>query len=184
MTASVAHVRIDRLGADEWETLRDVRLAALGDSPGAFWAQLDDEAGFGREEWTSFLGAGAWFVARDDAGAVGLAAGLPSPDGPEAELIAMWVAPQARGRGIGTMLTRAVLDWAIASHAPALNLWVADGNDTARTLYQHFDFVLSGEWAPMPHDAAAGEQRMRRLLSPTNERGRPGEISPDGPTRR
>src|SRR5664279_4937116 len=136
MTASRVPVQIDRLQADEWQTLRDVRLAALADSPGAFWAQLADEARFGPAEWTSFLRAGAWFVARDDTGVVGLAAGLPSPDGAEAELIAMWVAPPARGRGIGTMLTRAVLDWAIASHAPALSLWVADGNDTARMLYQ------------------------------------------------
>jgi len=97
MTASA--VRIDRLGADEWETLRDVRPAALGDSPGAFWAQLEDEARFGRAEWTSFLRAGAWFVARDDAGAVGLAAGLPSPDGAQAELIAMWVAPPPGAAG-------------------------------------------------------------------------------------
>ena len=178
MTARRTPVQVDRLGADDWATLRDVRLAALADSPGAFWSQLADEALFGREEWTSFLGAGAWFVARDDIGAVGLAAGLPSPDGPEPELIAMWVAPSARGRGVGTLLTRAVLDWAIAADAPALNLWVADGNDAARALYQQFDFVLTGEWAPMPHDAATGEQRMRRLLSPGQERSG-GAIRPD-----
>ncbi|HYN73333.1 MAG TPA: GNAT family N-acetyltransferase [Nakamurella sp.] len=169
MTARRTPVQIDRLGAHEWETLREVRLAALADSPGAFWSQLADEARFGREEWSSFLRAGAWFVARDDTGAVGLAAGLPSPDGPEPELIAMWVAPTARGRGIATLLTRAVVGWAIAARAPALSLWVADGNDTARTLYQHFGFVLTGEWAPMPRDAAAGEQRMRRLLSAKGE---------------
>lgn len=165
MTTST--VRIDRLGDDEWETLRAVRLAALTDSPGAFWAQLEDEARFGHEEWTRFLRAGAWFVAREDTGALGVAAGFPSSDGPDAELIAMWVAPSARGRGIGTQLTLAVLDWAIWVQAAALNLWVADGNDAARTLYQQFDFVLTGEWAPMPHDAATGEQRMRRLLSAT-----------------
>lgn len=176
MIAGGAPVQIDRLGADEWETLREVRLAALADSPEAFWSQLADEARFGREEWTSFLRAGAWFVARDDTGAVGLAAGLPGspgspgPDGPEPELIAMWVAPVARGRGIGTLLTRAVLDWAIAAQAPALNLWVADGNDAAMDLYQQFDFVPTGEWAPMPHLAATGEHRMKRGLSPTQER--------------
>ena len=91
--------QIDRLGADDWATLRDVRLAALADSPGAFWSQLADEALFGREDWASFLRAGAWFVARDDAGAVGLAAGLPSPDGAQAELIAMWVAPPPGAAG-------------------------------------------------------------------------------------
>ena len=57
----------------------------------------------------------------------------------------------------------------IKTGAPYMSLWVADGNDTAGTLHQHVDFVLTGEWAPMPHDAATGEQRMRQVLSPATE---------------
>ena len=57
-------VSIDRLGGDDWQTLRDLRLAALQESPNAFWAKLSDERRYSREQWTSFLGAATWFVAR------------------------------------------------------------------------------------------------------------------------
>ena len=62
-------VSIDRLGDDNWQTLRDLRLAALQDSPHAFWAKLSDERRYSVKQWTSFLGAVAWFVARRGDGA-------------------------------------------------------------------------------------------------------------------
>lgn len=156
-------VTIDRLGRDDWQTLRDVRLAALEESPHAFWAKLSDERSYGRAEWTSFLGAVAWFVARrgDDA-AIGMA-GLAQQDaGPQ--LIGMWVAPTARGQGIGARLTRAVIDLAASQGAPSVGLWVTEGNDPARAMYRRLGFEFTGEWAALPHDAAAGEHRMRILL--------------------
>ena len=91
-------VSIDRLAGDDWQTLRDLRLAALQESPHAFWAKLSDERRYNREQWTSFLGAVAWCVARRDNGhAIGVA-GLLQED-PGAELIGMWVDPDERGRG-------------------------------------------------------------------------------------
>ena len=64
-------VSIDRLGGDEWQALRDLRLAVLQDSRTLFWAQLSDEGRYSREQWTSFLGAVAWFVAHRHCGRVG-----------------------------------------------------------------------------------------------------------------
>jgi hypothetical protein len=85
-------VSVDRLGGDDWQTLRDLRLAALQDSPHAFWAQLSDERRYSVEQWTSFLGAVAWFVARrGDGPPIGMAGLLQQNPGPE--LIGMWVAP-------------------------------------------------------------------------------------------
>jgi len=50
--------------------------------------------------------------------------------------------------------------------ATSVGLWVTDGNDTARTMYQRVGFEFTGEWAPLPHDAATGEHRMRIVLRP------------------
>ena len=87
---------IDRLGGDDWQTLRDLRLAALQESPNAFWAKLSDERRYSREQWTSFLGAVAWFVARrDNDPAIGMAGLLQEEAGPE--LIGMWVGLHKRG---------------------------------------------------------------------------------------
>lgn len=41
-------VSIERLTTDGWQALRDVRLAAVEDSPQAFWAKLSDESRYGR----------------------------------------------------------------------------------------------------------------------------------------
>jgi len=68
---------------------RDLRLAALQESPHAFWAKLSDERRYSREQLTSFLGGVAWFVERrDNNPAVGIAGWLQEvgpewpPDGP------------------------------------------------------------------------------------------------------
>lgn len=156
-------MRIDRLGDDDWQTLRDLRLAALQDSPHAFWAKLSDERRYSVEQWTSFLGAVAWLVARRNNGpAIGLAGLLQQNPGPE--LIGMWVAPHERGHGIGARLTRAVVDLATSQSAAAVGLWVTDDNDTARTMYQRLGFEFTGEWAPLPHNAATGEHQLRIVL--------------------
>ena len=107
----------------------------------------------------------AWFVARrDDGPAIGMA-GLLQKDA-EPHLISMWVAPHERGQGIGPLLTRAVVDLASSQGAPSVGLWATDGNDTARTMYQRLGFEFTGEWAPLPHDAASGEHLMRIVLGP------------------
>jgi len=93
-------VSIDRLGGDDWQTLRDLRLAALHDSPHAFWAQLSDERRYSFEQWTSFLGAVAWFVARRGNGPpIGMAGLLQQDRGPE--LIGVWVVPMSAAKASG-----------------------------------------------------------------------------------
>ena len=157
-------VSMDRLRGDDWQTLRDLRLAALQESPHAFRAKLSDERRYSREQWTSFLGAVAWFVARRVNAPIGMAGLLQQDPGPE--LIGMWVAPHERGQGVGAMLTRAVVDLATSQGATSVGLWVTDGNDTARAMYQRLGFEFTGEWAPLPHDAPTGEHQMRIVLGP------------------
>jgi ribosomal protein S18 acetylase RimI-like enzyme len=64
------------------------------------------------------------------------------------------------------MLTRAIVDLAAGQGAPVVGLWVTDDNDTARAMYQRLGFEFTGEWAPLPHEVATGEHRMRIVLGP------------------
>jgi GNAT superfamily N-acetyltransferase len=166
----MAAVTVERLRDDDWQTLRDVRLAALEDSPHAFWARLADEKVYGRDKWISFLAAAAWFVARRGEEQIGVAAGMHGVTDPEPQLLGMWVAPQERGHGVGIELAGAVMDWARSAGAKSLTLWVTDGNAAALRMYQRLGFVPTGERAPMPHDAATGEIRMRAALSEENSK--------------
>jgi hypothetical protein len=58
-----SEVQIRRADADEWDTVRDVRLAALADAPEAFAATLGQELDRTEPEWRARISAWPWFVA-------------------------------------------------------------------------------------------------------------------------
>ena len=53
-----------------------------------------------------------------------------------AALTALWVAPAARGRGLGEALVGAVLEWAKDAGYEQVMLWVVEGNPAAESLYR------------------------------------------------
>ena len=164
----VSIVRLDESG---WETLRELRLAALQDAPHAFWATWADEHRYTREDWVGFAGGVAWFVAvNQDTPSARLAVGLVGclqrqelPDEPE--VIGMWVRPDERGAGTADLLIDALHRWAVARHVRSVGLWVVDGNDRARRFYERHGYLLTGECAPLPAGRSGHEKRMRRTWS-------------------
>ena len=57
------------------------------------------------------------------------------------ELIAMFVRPQARGRGVGAALINAVVGWAQQKDATSVHLWVTETNKHALRLYERCGFT-------------------------------------------
>ncbi|XGX79655.1 Mycothiol acetyltransferase [Terrabacter sp. BE26] len=142
-----APMHLHRVSADDWESHRDVRLAMLQDAPDAFWFTYADEAVYDEADWRERI-EGAWLVqARDAEGVLG-SAGLGSHWEPEragtATLFAMYVAPRARGRGVGEALVNAVLDEARQLGKSEVVLEVTSGNPTAEALYARCGFVRTG----------------------------------------
>lgn len=160
---------------------REARLRALADSPSAFGSTLDREAAFADEEWQGRMELGAtsdvsaMFLARLGDGGQGDAVdgtvvgmvGVITFDRPpgECEIVSMWTAPEARGRGVGALLVEACLDW--ARPRADLNrcaLWVTRGNDGAQRLYERCGFVETGDVAPLPSDPCKDEIRMAQQV--------------------
>ena len=162
-------VQVRRLADQDWKTLRDVRLAALADAPYAFWATFQEESLFGQDQWRRFLKAATWWTASRDDRVVGVVAVLNRSETPdEAELIAMWVAPDERRRGTAARMLQAACEWVRAAGTQTLTLWVTEGNDPAKRLYESLGFQPTGERADLPHAAATGEERMQlRLPDPS-----------------
>ena len=159
-------VQVRRLGQQDWKTLRDVRLAALADAPYAFWATFQEESRFGQDQWRRFLKAAAWWTASRTDRVVGVVAVLRRGETlDEAELIAMWVAPDERRRGTAARMLQAACEWARAAGTQTLTLWVTEGNDPAKRLYESWGFRATGERADLPHTEATGEERMQLRLS-------------------
>lgn len=160
-------LEIGRVEAGEWEVVRDVRLAALRDAPDWFWATYEEEVGRPSTWWRDFVGNGGWFVAWDDGRPAGLAAAIYDRNlGPTTlQLISMWVAHEARGRGVGAELVDRVKAWAREAGADALQLDVTEGNDTARRLYERCGFRPTGRTTPHPRNPRLKEIEMRVELA-------------------
>lgn len=129
---------------DDWPLWRTVRLAALADAPHAFRVSLADWSRGGEEEWRKRLtlpGAHNVVALLDDR-PVGVARGVPGEDG--CELRSVWVAPEARGHGVGDRLLAEIETWAARSGAAAVRLAVYPDNAPAVALYERHGYVAAG----------------------------------------
>jgi RimJ/RimL family protein N-acetyltransferase len=152
-----------RLTENDWETLRDVRLAALADAPYAYGSKLEWERDFDETEWRRRLATALWVVAvrdTENAGLVGVY--LSEPDTPM--LIAMWVGPDHRGHGVGDALVTEMFRWVTEKRWSRLVLRVADGNEAARSLFLRHGFVPTGQSAPLESDPGVRTEILSRSL--------------------
>jgi ribosomal protein S18 acetylase RimI-like enzyme len=153
---------------DEWQVLRDIRLTALRDTPSAFGSTYATEAVRPEQHWRDRAARGSNFLAYlpevSTAEPVGLAGGYLETPG-IAELVSMWVSPQARGRNVGEALIARVAEWANAqAGVTVLHLWVTEANKPARRLYERCGFTSTGERQPLPSDPSLDEVAMSRRL--------------------
>jgi GNAT superfamily N-acetyltransferase len=166
MLNDVPVVLIREVLPDDWEVMRDIRLAALREAPYAFGSTYAREAPFTEARWRARISDRAVTYLAYVPGLAepaGIAGGYVEDDG-SAELVSMWVRPAARGQKAGEALIEAVAGWALASGHDALYLWVTESNDAARRLYERGGFTPTGERQPLPSDPGSPEIRMRRAL--------------------
>ena len=154
----MTEVELVRIGPDEWETFRDVRLASLADAPGAFGASYDDWVDAPESRWRArLIDVPFTMVAFVDGRGVGVVSGAQAED--HVELISMWVAPDHRGAGLTGRLIDAVAGWA-SSNGHDTYLMVRDDNPRAISSYEKAGFVDLG----VPDDWPADAPRERRMV--------------------
>ena len=165
---------IRRAEADGWEALRELRLAALAESPDAFGSTIGEERDADEARWRGWITGEGWggpvatFVADDDGTLIGMATGHRPVDEPSiAWLFAMWVRPDRRGERIGRSLVDAVVAW--AGEDPGidrLELRVTETNVDAARFYRSCGFVdtrLPPE--PLREGSLLSTRRMQRSIS-------------------
>ena len=158
-------VFVREISADDWELMRDVRLAALAEAPDAFGSSYAREIAFGEEQWRGRFSERSvtFFAYTDPAESPAGLAGVYIEDG-VADVVSMWVRPGNRGKKIGEVLIEATASWAKAHGFGTLFLWVTDTNDAARRLYERCGFTVTGEKQPLPSNPSLTEIRMSRAL--------------------
>jgi GNAT superfamily N-acetyltransferase len=134
---------------DEWAAMRQIRLAALADAPGAFTSTLEREQGFDESRWLERIAPGGSFGAWAGTEMVGIASCFPDDDPdfpvPDAwQLVGMWVSPPYRGSGVADRIVTAVGEHVESAGARTLVLWVIEVNGRARAFYQRLGLHPTG----------------------------------------
>jgi len=163
--------KIRTFAEHEWAIYKDLRLAALTESPDAFGSTLAREVGRSEADWASRLAAGvnsAWdfpIVAQIDSQPIGLAWGRIEQSNPTvANLYQVWVHPNYRRLGAGQMLLEAVMAWAMDKQVDFLELGVTCGDSPALRLYLRAGFEPVGPPEPIRPGAELLGQHLRLKL--------------------
>jgi ribosomal protein S18 acetylase RimI-like enzyme len=160
-------MRIRRLRTDEVEPLRELRLRALREDPGAFAETFEEARDRPLEDWASWAADASRVivVAIDGERWVGMAA-CRRLEPSSSWLTALWVEPSERGAGLGGRLIEAAADWAREQGAATVELSVTTNNDAAATLYSRAGFAETGRRRPLPSDPSRTEVFLSRPVRP------------------
>lgn len=157
---------VRQVGISELERLKEIRLRALLDSPGAFGSSYELEAARSHECWRPWIDNGCVFVVEGDDRWLGLTA--VSLDGEHrsiCHLASMWTDPGRRGLGLGRRLLDSGMQWARDNGATVVRLGVVHDNETAHRLYQRAGFEPTGEQEPLRSQPSKTVIYMERHLA-------------------
>jgi ribosomal protein S18 acetylase RimI-like enzyme len=143
-------MQIRQLEVADAAVYREFRLRGLREHADAFTSSYEEESQRSLAEtekrlsrtgdttmWSAFVGGAM-------AGVVGLTRETRLKNRHKATLVAMYVAPEFNGRGIGKALVRTVLDEARQSGLALIVLTVTAGNEQATALYERSGFLSFG----------------------------------------
>jgi ribosomal protein S18 acetylase RimI-like enzyme len=142
-----SNVVVRRLGSDDVDAFRAVRLAALEDSPDAFGETLE---GARAADWHARTIGGATlsdravFVAVADDLPVGMVFARCGATPDPAFLGGMWVSPELRRHGIGRSLVQHALAFLRSAGQVEVSLWVTRGHSEVLGFYRSLGFRETG----------------------------------------
>jgi ribosomal protein S18 acetylase RimI-like enzyme len=143
---SAADIQIRRLGADDAELFRDIRLEALRCDAEMFGSTLEAESVKPLSWFAERLGASHVLGACRARKLIGIAVLIVHQSPKMAHkgvLVGMYVRPEARRTGVGRRLVEAIIGTA-RRHVELVQLTVVMGNEPARRLYAGLGFVEYG----------------------------------------
>ncbi len=162
------------LGEDDWAEFKDVRLAALADSPEAFAATRADEQDLSDEQWQARLQRSPRFLAERDGEVLGTASlGTREIDEGQThgEIFGLWVTPRARGTGVATALARAAAKAAQDRGRSHIVYWVSTDNGRAVAFASGLGFRPTDQRRPMKGSHHADETEVAMVLPLGPDRG-------------
>jgi ribosomal protein S18 acetylase RimI-like enzyme len=164
-------VFVRRVTLDDVAAARSLRLRALETDPSSFGSTYAREAAFEDVVWQERVARGAegddaaTLLAFSDDEPVGLVSGFRDEETADAfVVVGMWVAPEARGRGIGRRLLDEIEAWIASGGGTEVRLSVTNVATAARRLYERAGYVATGGAEESGHTPGLLELGMRKAL--------------------
>jgi ribosomal protein S18 acetylase RimI-like enzyme len=143
-------ISIRRIRPGEGLLFKDLRLAALKESPSAFSSTYGSAIHRSRESWSEQADSTATgtdrctFLAFADESPMGIAAIYRDKrKQEEGEILQVWVAPDYRGSGAARELLDTVLRWCAENGIRRVSATITRGNDRALKFYRKYGFAPS-----------------------------------------
>lgn len=162
---------IRRVELGDVPVAREVRLRALETDPSSFGSTYEREAAFADDVWQERVARGAaggdaaTFFAFREGKAVGLVSGFRDEEAPQVfDVVSMWVAPEARGEGVGRRLLEVIESWIASCGGTEVRLSVTNLATAARGLYASAGYELDGRAEESGHTTGLVEIGMRKRL--------------------
>lgn len=163
---------IRRVTARDADSIKSIRLRSLQSDPLSFGSTFVKEAAYADEEWADWASGDAsgdemaTMLALDHGEPVGIVGAYRDDDDHSLyHVIAMWVVPEYRGRGLGRRLLHAIEEWVDGCGGATIQLDVADQAPAAARLYQSAGYALDGQESPSPHTPVITHLSMRKSLA-------------------
>ena len=163
-------ITVRSLAADEGLLLKQLRLAALQESPDAFSptfeaANLHDDD-YWKQSARKTVAAAQFdiFIAEIDCLPIGLVSGQVSGKADETQtghIGMMWADPNVRGSGVGRQLLNHVMDYLRELDCRTIELTVTETNQGAINLYESTGFVFTGNDEPLRDGSILRNREMR-----------------------
>lgn len=183
MASADGEIVVRALGAQDWAAYREVRLAALAESPESFSATLAEEAELDEPSWRARMERAPRFLAERGGAVVGTASlGTHQVSGDEdglaredeqtlGEVFGLWVTPMARGTGVATALARAAAKAAQEQGRSHVVYWVGTDNGRAVAFASGLGFRPADSRREMRGAHKGDEQEVAMILALGADRG-------------
>ncbi|GAA2094532.1 hypothetical protein GCM10009841_05070 [Microlunatus panaciterrae] len=169
----MSEITVRTLHEDDWQDYREVRLAALQESPNSFVASYADEARKDEQFWRDRMNRSVRFLAMRDGRPQGIVSlGVHSEEDRIGDLFGLYVTPEGRNTGVSWQLVRAAARAARNSGYSQLYYWVGSENGRAIAFAVNFGFRPSGKRRPTRVvNEEFGEQEIAMVLSLSTDPG-------------
>jgi GNAT superfamily N-acetyltransferase len=158
---------VEELSPDDWQRLRDIRLAALRSDSHAFGGNLEAESAMTENEWRAKFEIFTGLVAMLDGVDIGFMSveNLAGDFGSTCWVGSCWVDPEFRKLGALRSLFQYVDDHAIERDWAIQGLGVWVDNYSAIAAYEKLGFVMMGEKQESTRKPGLYYQRMLRNVT-------------------